>query len=218
QMVSMGLCGVHELIRETHLAHPSLCSRTLQILLNILQCQHPESFKKEPQDVIESLYSLLMDLSQVHEPPPDNTRDSSDTISSLACSCLISLVLARGDTGMILAALSAMFILPCKFAQQQIKLPSILFTLHKSVDAMLIGRLPLGTWFDRGLKRNGRVATFTVVNSLKHHWPTSYRSNIASSGQFLFIQNCYGLFKVGSGYLASIPVSYFFILSLLVLQ
>ena len=62
-----------------------------------------------------------MDLSQIHEPPPDNSKESCDTIASLACSSLISLVVAFGDPGKILAALSAMFISPNKFAQQHIK-------------------------------------------------------------------------------------------------
>ena len=52
QIVSLGLCGVFELIRETHTSHPSICTQALQALLNMLQGQTPEGLKSEPPDVV----------------------------------------------------------------------------------------------------------------------------------------------------------------------
>ena len=41
-----------ELIKETRQNHPTLCSRALQALLDMLQGQTPEGLKTEPPDVI----------------------------------------------------------------------------------------------------------------------------------------------------------------------
>lgn len=41
-----------ELIKETRQSHPTLCSRALQALLDMLQGQTPEGLKMEPPDVI----------------------------------------------------------------------------------------------------------------------------------------------------------------------
>jgi len=51
-MVSVGLCSVFELLRETQLTHPVLCHRTLQALLNILESQLPEGLRNEPADIV----------------------------------------------------------------------------------------------------------------------------------------------------------------------
>lgn len=59
QIIGIGLCGVFELIKETRFSHPSLCLRSLQALLDMLQGQQPESFQTEPPDVLgEILFPL----------------------------------------------------------------------------------------------------------------------------------------------------------------
>lgn len=52
QIVSIGLCSVVDLIRETQLTHPMLCGRALQSLLDILQGQQPEGLRTEPAEVV----------------------------------------------------------------------------------------------------------------------------------------------------------------------
>jgi len=52
QMVSLGLCSVFELLRETQTTHPALCHRALVSLLNILQAQTPEGLRSEPADIV----------------------------------------------------------------------------------------------------------------------------------------------------------------------
>jgi len=51
-MVSLGLCSVFELLRETQTTHPVLCHRALVSLLNILQAQTPEGLRSEPADIV----------------------------------------------------------------------------------------------------------------------------------------------------------------------
>jgi len=51
-MVSVGLCSVFELLRETQATQPVLCHRALLALLNILQAQSPEGLRSEPADIV----------------------------------------------------------------------------------------------------------------------------------------------------------------------
>lgn len=52
QIIEVGLCEVFELIKETRFSHPSLCLRSLQALLNVLQGQQPEGLQSEPPEVL----------------------------------------------------------------------------------------------------------------------------------------------------------------------
>ena len=58
--MGIGLCGVFELIKETRQSHPTLCSRALQALLDMLQGQSPEGLKTEPPDVIGIVYTFSL--------------------------------------------------------------------------------------------------------------------------------------------------------------
>lgn len=141
QIIGIGLCGVFELIKETRFSHPSLCLRSLQALLDMLQGQQPEGFQTEPPDVLgkaeiiwgicvlkgetksilswliclhlcgnflfflsESLFQLLLETTVRSTGPNDPTGQA---ITALSCACLFSLVVAWGDTGKILQAVSA---------------------------------------------------------------------------------------------------------------
>ncbi|KAF3825748.1 hypothetical protein GH733_006575, partial [Mirounga leonina] len=52
KIIEVGLCEVFELIKETRFSHPSLCLRSLQALLNVLQGQQPEGLQSEPPEVL----------------------------------------------------------------------------------------------------------------------------------------------------------------------
>jgi hypothetical protein len=52
QLVGVGLCTVFELLRESRMVHPVLCTKALRALLDILQGQQPEGLKSEPNEVI----------------------------------------------------------------------------------------------------------------------------------------------------------------------
>jgi len=65
QIVSIGLCSVVDLIRETQLTHPTLCGRALQSLLDILQGQQPEGLRTEPAEVIGQCHVTLKRLTNL---------------------------------------------------------------------------------------------------------------------------------------------------------
>ncbi|KAJ3592162.1 hypothetical protein NHX12_007291, partial [Muraenolepis orangiensis] len=104
KIIGIGLCGVFELIKETRFSHPTLCLRSLQALLDMLQGQQPEGFQTEPPDVLESLFQLLLETTVRSTGPNDPTGQA---LTALSCACLFSLVVSWGDTGRILQAVSA---------------------------------------------------------------------------------------------------------------
>lgn len=61
-----------------------------------------------------------MDLSQSRVPCSPEMLEF-ETLAALACSCLLSLVVARGDTGKLLTAVAAMLMFSSKLATQAIK-------------------------------------------------------------------------------------------------
>ena len=71
-----------------------------------------------------------MDLSQSRSSSSSlasaQEMPESETLTALACAGLLSLVIARGDTGKLLTAIATMFMLSTKLATQEIKvgLPS----------------------------------------------------------------------------------------------
>ncbi|KAG9492129.1 hypothetical protein GDO78_000574 [Eleutherodactylus coqui] len=104
KIIEIGLCEVFELIKETRFSHPSLCLRSLQALLNILQGQQPEGLQSEPPEVLESLLQLILEITTRSTGANDSTGQS---LTALSCACLFSLVVAWGETGRSLQAISA---------------------------------------------------------------------------------------------------------------
>lgn len=88
--------------------------------------QNPESFKFEPDDLINPLYDLLLDLSTLHGPISNEKPMSGTNWSSIACSALLGLCVARGDTGKILKAIAALLMSPKLLSTQiiQVKFPN----------------------------------------------------------------------------------------------
>jgi E3 ubiquitin-protein ligase MYCBP2 len=67
-----------------------------------------------------------MELAQSRNLPAVTTpikaaESESESLSALACSCLISLVITRGDTGKLLTAIAAMLMFSARLAKQEIK-------------------------------------------------------------------------------------------------
>jgi len=78
---------------------------------------------------IDSLYQLLMELSSSSSSSsvmkPSSVSDSVSTaesqcLSAVACCCLLSLVISRGDTGKLLTAVAAMLMYSTRLAAQHI--------------------------------------------------------------------------------------------------
>lgn len=120
KVVGLGLRSVFELIKESRNTHPVLCTKALSALLDVLQGQTPEGLKVEPSDAIDSLFELLLDLATLHGPESSVPNDGNH-LTAIACACLLSLVVVRGDTGKYLSATAALLMCPRALALQNIK-------------------------------------------------------------------------------------------------
>ncbi|XP_030643001.1 E3 ubiquitin-protein ligase MYCBP2 isoform X2 [Chanos chanos] len=194
KIIGIGLCGVFELIKETRFSHPSLCLRSLQALLDMLQGQQPESFQTEPPDVLESLFQLLLETTVrstgVNDP-------SGQALTALSCACLFSLVVAWGDTGKTLQAVSAILTNNGSHACQTIQVPTILNALQRSVQAVLVGKIQIQDWFGNGIKRAALMNKWVLREVSMDE---DERCLLQSDGSFLYLLCKDGLYKVGSGY------------------
>ncbi|XP_068012672.1 E3 ubiquitin-protein ligase MYCBP2 isoform X13 [Melanerpes formicivorus] len=194
KIIEVGLCEVFELIKETRFSHPSLCLRSLQALLNVLQGQQPEGLQSEPPEVLESLFQLLLEITVRSTGMNDSTGQS---LTALSCACLFSLVAAWGETGRTLQAISAILTNNGSHACQNIQVPTILNSLQRSVQAVLVGKIQIQDWFSNGIKKA----------ALMHKWPLKEVSVdeddqclLQSDGFFLYLLCKDGLYKIGSGY------------------
>ncbi|XP_064912171.1 E3 ubiquitin-protein ligase MYCBP2 isoform X6 [Columba livia] len=194
KIIEVGLCEVFELIKETRFSHPSLCLRSLQALLNVLQGQQPEGLQSEPPEVLESLFQLLLEITVRSTGVNDSTGQS---LTALSCACLFSLVAAWGETGRTLQAVSAILTNNGSHACQTIQVPTILNSLQRSVQAVLVGKIQIQDWFSNGIKKA----------ALMHKWPLKEISVdeddqclLQSDGFFLYLLCKDGLYKIGSGY------------------
>lgn len=198
KIVAIGLRSVFELIKEGRKSYPSLCSRALKSLLDMLQGQQPEGLKYEPSEVMDTLFDLLLDISSSPQTLPDHPQSSSTpSLTSYACACLLSLVVARGDTGKLLSAASAMLMSSQSLASEEIPTPGIMTALQRSVHAVLLGKATSPDWLTHGFPKNSLCNTFFVQIP-----KSKYRqgSSIACDGKYLYILCGGSMYKVGSGY------------------
>ncbi|XP_036396027.1 E3 ubiquitin-protein ligase MYCBP2 isoform X6 [Megalops cyprinoides] len=194
KIIGIGLCGVFELIKETRFSHPSLCLRSLQALLDMLQGQQPEGFQTEPPDVLESLFHLLLETTVRSTGMNDTTGQA---LTALSCACLFSLVVSWGDTGKILQAVSAILTNNGSHACQTIQVPTILNALQRSVQAVLVGKIQIQEWFGNGIKRAALMNKWVLKEVTIDE---DERCLLQTDGSFLYLLCKDGLYKVGSGY------------------
>ncbi|XP_032082572.1 E3 ubiquitin-protein ligase MYCBP2 isoform X2 [Thamnophis elegans] len=194
KIIEVGLCEVFELIKETRFSHPSLCLRSLQALLNVLQGQQPEGLQSEPPEVLESLFQLLLEITVRSTGMNDSPGQS---LTALSCACLFSLVAAWGETGRTLQAISAILTNNGSHACQTIQVPSILNSLQRSVQAVLVGKIQIQDWFSSGIKKASLMHKWSLKDiSVDEDDPTLLQSD----GYFLYLLCKDGLYKIGSGY------------------
>jgi E3 ubiquitin-protein ligase MYCBP2 len=67
----------------------------------------------------DPLFDLLLDLATSHGPESAAANDGSH-LTAVACACLLSLVVVRGDTGKLLSATAALLMCPRALASQNI--------------------------------------------------------------------------------------------------
>ncbi|XP_043286736.1 E3 ubiquitin-protein ligase MYCBP2 isoform X2 [Venturia canescens] len=199
KIVGIGLRSVFTLMRESRSVEPVLCTKALSALLDVLQGQLPEGLKSEPDDVIDPLFDLLLDLATSHGPESTVANDGSH-LTAVACACLLSLVVVRGDTGRLLAAIAALLMCPRALAAQNIQMPFVLISLQRSVEAILLGKLARPDWITYGVPKSSKIYTF------KLHLPNEMNNlvmngrSFVSDGKYLYLHTNRGLLKIGSGY------------------
>ncbi|KAF5304147.1 hypothetical protein FQA39_LY01932 [Lamprigera yunnana] len=199
KIVGLGLRSVFELIKESRTTYPGLCTKALSALLDVLQGQTPEGLKAEPSDVIDSLFELLLDLATLHGPETSVPNDGSH-LTAIACACLLSLVVVRGDTGKFLSATAALLMCPRALAMQNIQMPAVLTSLQRSIHGILLGKIMRPDWITHGVPMNSKIDNFQVrMPSDIQTAPLTIKS-MTTDGQFLYLFSSRGLFKIGSGY------------------
>ncbi|KAF2975157.1 hypothetical protein EK904_003165 [Melospiza melodia maxima] len=142
----------------------------------------------------KSLFQLLLEITVRSTGMNDSTGQS---LTALSCACLFSLVAAWGETGRTLQAISAILTNNGSHACQTIQVPTILNSLQRSVQAVLVGKIQIQDWFSNGIKKA----------ALMHKWPLKEISVdeddqclLQSDGFFLYLLCKDGLYKIGSGY------------------
>ncbi|XP_038063242.1 E3 ubiquitin-protein ligase MYCBP2-like [Patiria miniata] len=203
KVVGIGLRSVFVLIRDTHSSYPLLCARALQALLDMLQGQTPEGLSKEPDDMIDSLFELLLDLTIDHRQEGPENLPGLPSISSLSCACLLSLIIASGNTGKMLAGIAAILMSTGSLSQQAFKVPSILSSLQRSVHAVLLGKTHFPDWLTSGIPSQSQLDSWEVQN-IDIDACCDNNSAIASDGSYLYIHTDTGLYKIGSGFSSTI--------------
>ncbi|XP_076385847.1 MYC binding protein highwire isoform X12 [Megachile rotundata] len=199
KIVGIGLRSVFTLMRESRIIEPLLCIKALSALLDILQGQLPEGLKSEPDDVIDPLFDLLLDFATSHGPESAAANDGSH-LTAIACACLLSLVVVRGDTGRLLVAIAALLMCPRALAVQNIQMPCVLTSLQRSVQAVLLGKLIRPDWITYGVPKSSKIYTSTLKLPNEINNITLNGRSFVSDGKYLYLHTSRGLLKIGSGH------------------
>lgn len=199
QIVDAGLRSLFELIVEARSLSPTICSKALRALFNVIQGQVPEAFRSEPSDLIQALYDLLLDLATSSDP----NRDSPDSWSAIGCSTLLALCVARGDTGKTLRAVAALLMSPNAAAHQSIQLPLVLSTLQRSIISVALGHPTKPDYLRNGVPQRSLIGQFGVDVDLAVS--TSTQPSLASAGKFVFLLTGKSLLKIGTGFGGTLP-------------
>ncbi|KAJ8937054.1 hypothetical protein NQ314_012048 [Rhamnusium bicolor] len=199
KVVGFGLRSVFELIKESRITHPVLCTKALSALLDVLQGQTPEGLKCEPSEVVDPLFYLLLDLATLHGPESSVPNDGSH-LTAVACACLLSLVVVRGDTGKYFSAAAALLMCPRALSLQNIQMPAVLSSLQRSVHGVLLGKVVRPDWITHGVPTNSKIDSFSVKIPNELHNVQLKPKSLACDGQYLYLFTSKGLLKIGSGY------------------
>uniref|UniRef100_A0A182N2D3 PHR domain-containing protein n=1 Tax=Anopheles dirus TaxID=7168 RepID=A0A182N2D3_9DIPT len=196
QIVLAGLDSLYGIIAETRQSQPRIATKALRSLYDILQGQDPEGMRFEPDAVFGPLFDLLLELSTVNSPP----ATTNGAWSSLACSTLLSLAIAKGDTGRIVRAVSAILMSSAygsantSTAGSSVQMPQSIAKLQRTVFSMATGRATIADYFRCGVPRGCLIGEFRLpLESSAVH-------SVASDGKYLYLVTAKGLLKIGSGF------------------
>ncbi|XP_023291814.2 E3 ubiquitin-protein ligase highwire [Lucilia cuprina] len=196
-IVGAGLRSLFELISEARHIQPMLCSKALKALLDVIQGQQPESFKNEPEELINPLYDLLLDLATMSAAESVATPIASETDwSAVACSALVGLCIARGDTGKMLKAIAALIMSPRHLSSQRIQMPAVLGMLQRTVISAALGKPTCPDFYTKGVPVNSLVDEFVIKAPMCGFTEPA----LASDGTYLYLLLGGALLKIGTGY------------------
>lgn len=168
---------------------------------------------EEPPDVTDPLFDLLLDLASTpFQPSETETSEAGDSPSeslvplmkSFACSALLSLVVALGDTGKMLTAVSTL-LTSSHLEGEEIETPSILIAMQRSVHAVLLGKTARPDWLTQGFPSSALCDSFPInlqgKNGREEEAIVGEKgTSLAFDGRFLYLLQNNVIFKVGSGY------------------
>jgi E3 ubiquitin-protein ligase MYCBP2 len=202
RVVGLGLRAVFDMIRETEASHPAICKRGLQSLLDVLQGLQPEELRDEPESVLETMFTTLLELASRPGAPiaVNGNAEPGQHIRALACSCLLALAVAGGSTGHLLRSTAALLMSPRYTACELVSLPSILASLQRSVHSILIRRTVHPDYMSHGVPVSCLVDTFPVAWTDGAAKEVLRCHSMASDGHHLYLHTTLGLYKVGSGF------------------
>lgn len=192
KIVGAGLKSLFELISDARNIQPSLCTKALKALFDVVQGQYPESFRNEPNDLIDPLYDLLLELATV--------SPGKGAWSSIACSTLIGLCIARGDTGKILKAIAALLMSPKHISGELIPLPNVLSSLQRTVICAALNKPTTPTFYSHGVPKTALIDSFSLKTILQELPQNNLDTCLASDGSFLYLLTQGVLYKVGTGF------------------
>lgn len=198
QIVGAGLRSLFELISEAKQLHPNLCMKALKALLDVIQGQYPESFKSEPSELIDQLYDLLLDISTFNGHV--GLDNETQKWSAIACSALLGLCVARGDTGKMLKAIAAILMSSKQLFSQVIQLPVVLNILQRSVIAVALNRPTKPDIIKNGIPMNCLISSFSIEHQGAGEMSVNLQPSMASDGRYLYILVSKALLKIGSGF------------------
>ncbi|KAL9885814.1 MYC binding protein highwire isoform 2-T2 [Glossina fuscipes fuscipes] len=190
-IVGAGLRSLFELISETRHIQPTLCSKALKALLDVIQGQQPESFKREPEELINPLYDLLLDLTTM-----TTTTAAEGDWSGIACSALLGLCIARGDTSRMLKAIAAVLMSSWQLSSQRIQMPAVLSMLQRTVISAALANPLCPDFHNKGIPHSSLIDEFCIKAPLVGFSEPA----LASDGTYLYLLLGGCLLKVGTGY------------------
>uniref|UniRef100_A0A182JNI9 PHR domain-containing protein n=1 Tax=Anopheles christyi TaxID=43041 RepID=A0A182JNI9_9DIPT len=203
QIVLAGLDSLYGIIAETRQSQPRIATKALRSLYDILQGQDPEGMRHEPDAVFGPLFDLLLELSTINSAP----SAANGAWSSLACSTLLSLAIAKGDTGRIVRSVAAILMnsVYCGSTNGSsnsntsggggsVQMPQSVAKLQRTIFSMATGRATIADYFRCGVPRGSLIGEFRLpLDSATVH-------SVASDGKFLYLVTVKGLLKIGSGF------------------
>lgn len=155
-IVGAGLRSLFELIADARHIQPLLCTKALKALLDVIQGQQPESFKLEPEDLVNPLYDLLLDLATMPAALTSSTGAEANW-SAMACAALLGLCIARGDTGKMLKAIAAMLMSPRQLSAQIVQLPAVLAALQHTVVSAALNKPTRPDFHSHGVPQSSQI-------------------------------------------------------------